>query len=56
MGETVYIDSKGADGAVGDGRGSISYEIVALSVMRGVISEAHVPGNDGFQFYSVICG
>ena len=30
--------------------------IVIPSAMRSVISEAHVPGNDGFSFYSVICG
>lgn len=24
--------------------------------MSGVISEAHVPGNDGFKLYSVVCG
>ncbi|WP_297213035.1 hypothetical protein, partial [uncultured Flavonifractor sp.] len=31
-----------------DGWGSISCEKVTPSVMRSVISEAHVPGNDGF--------
>ena len=24
--------------------------------MRGVISEAHVPGNDAIKFYSAACG
>ncbi|EHM53026.1 hypothetical protein HMPREF0372_01221 [Flavonifractor plautii ATCC 29863] len=38
------------------GRDSISSEIVAPSAMRGVISEAHVPGNDGFLLYSCGCG
>ena len=38
------------------GRGSISCEIVAPSAMRSVISEAHVPENDGFSFDSCGCG
>ena len=38
------------------GRASFSCEKVSPSAMRRVISEAHVPGNDGFSFYSVICG
>ena len=37
------------------GRNSISCEIVAPSAMRSVISEAHVPGNDGFSFDSAAC-
>ena len=36
--------------------GSISWEIVAQNFVRGVISEAHVPGNDRIIFYSVVCG
>ena len=35
---------------------SISCEKVGLSFVRGVISEAHVPGNDEILFYSVVCG
>ena len=31
-----------------DGRGSFSCEKVTPSAMKSVISEAHVPGNDGF--------
>src|SRR5699024_5513110 len=38
------------------GRDSISCEIVVSSAMRSVISEAHVPGNDGFSFDSRGCG
>ena len=35
---------------------SIPCEIVGKNFARGVISEAHVPGNDEILFYSVICG
>ena len=35
---------------------SISCEIVGLNFVRGVISEAHVLGNDEIRFYSVVCG
>ena len=31
-------------------------EKIALSVMRSVISGAHVSGNDGFKIDSVVCG
>ena len=36
--------------------GSISYEIVAQHFVRGVISQAHVLGNDWISFYSAVCG
>ena len=32
-----------------DGWGSLSWEKAAPSVMRSVISQAHVPRNDGFS-------
>ena len=35
---------------------SISCEIVGRNFVRGVISEAHVLGNDGIEFYSAVCG
>ena len=35
---------------------SISCEIVGKNFVSSVISEAHVPGNDGISFYSVVCG
>ena len=35
---------------------SISCEIVGKNFARSVISEAHVPGNDVIEFYSVVCG
>ena len=36
--------------------GSISCEIVAQNFVRGVISQAHVLGNDWISFYSAACG
>ena len=39
-----------------DGQDSIACAKVALSVLRGVIFEAHVPENDGISFCSVLCG
>mgnify|MGYP001650040356 CR=1 FL=1 len=36
--------------------GSISCEIVAQNFVRGVISQAHVLGNDWISFYSAVCG
>ena len=36
--------------------GSISCEIAARNFVRGVISEAHVLGNDRIEFYSAVCG
>ena len=36
--------------------GSISCEIVARNFVRGVISQAHVLGNDWISFYSAVCG
>ena len=35
---------------------SISCEIVGQNFARGIISEAHVLGNDGISFYSAVCG
>ena len=35
---------------------SISYDIVGKDFVRGVISEAHVLGKDGIEFYSAVCG
>ena len=35
---------------------SISCEIVGQNFVRGVISEAHVLGNDRIEFYSAVCG
>jgi len=34
---------------------SISCEIVGQNFVRGVISEAHVLGNDRIEFYSAVC-
>ncbi len=39
-----------------DGQDSISGEKVALSVMRGVLSQVHAPGKDEILFYSAVCG
>ena len=39
----VFLEQK-----LHDKWGSISYEIVTPFVMRSVLSEAHVPGKDGF--------
>ena len=38
------------------GQPSISCEKVGLSCARGVISDAHVVGNDGSKPYSATCG